>query len=59
MVVDENNAYLQETERKFRNVKYQLLLEASFFVFAGRQLCKAYYPFGLIARRSVPTSLAQ
>ena len=31
----------------------------AFFVYAQRQFTKAYFPYGIILRRSIPTTLAQ
>ena len=38
---------------------YKLMAGMMFFVFAGNQFSKAYFPYGIILRRSIPQTMAQ
>ena len=60
VIVDaENNQYLKEMESTVNRFKWNYLAQMSFFTFACYQFQKAYYPFGIIVRRSVPTTMAK
>ena len=42
------------------NFTYRLVFLGAMFTFAANQYCKAYFPYGIILRRAVPTTpLAQ
>ena len=46
-------------ESYLASLPYQAACGMAFFVFAQWQLSKAYYPYGIILRRSIPTSPMQ
>ena len=57
VVVDsENNSYIQDLHKKASGFQSSLLWQYAFFLFACQRFSKAYYPYGIIVRRAVPTS---
>ena len=60
VIVDtDNNQYIQDLETSVNRFKWWYLGTLSFFTFACMQFQKAYYPYGIIVRRSVPTTPAK
>ena len=56
VIVDENNKYLQELQKANYNFPWKMLMLFGAFSVACTQYQKSYYPYGIIARRSVPIS---
>ena len=56
VVVDDENPLIQNLENQRRNFKYHFTGMALAFGFAANRFTKAYYPYGLIVRRSIPTT---
>ena len=55
-VADDNNQYLQKMQKQRDNFNYYMLGLAGVFMFCGQRYTKAYYPYGIIVRRAVPTT---
>ena len=51
-----NNEYLQKLEKQRSNFGFNLAMYATIFTFACFRFTKAYYPYGIIIRRSIPTT---
>ena len=52
----EKNQYMVQLQRSRDNSQFELLGWFAFFAFATLRFTKAYYPYGIIARRSIPRS---
>ena len=56
VIVDENNGWMQQLQHKSNNFNWSLFYQYAFFCFAAQRFTKAYYPYGIIVRRAVPTT---
>ena len=50
----EGNAFVQEREQWMSMFPYKMFAGAVFFTYAGWMFQKAYFPYGIILRRSIP-----
>ena len=55
----EGNAYVAEREQWMATFPYKLVGGAVFFTYAGWMFQKAYFPYGIILRRSIPQTWGQ
>uniref|UniRef100_A0A7S3FUS3 Uncharacterized protein n=1 Tax=Strombidium rassoulzadegani TaxID=1082188 RepID=A0A7S3FUS3_9SPIT len=58
-VEGKGNPYIEKLERDSRLFNYKFLAFYAFWSFSCFQFTKAYYPYGIIARRSIPTTLTK
>ena len=57
VIVDtDDNEYMQTLEAQKKNFPYKFFGLWAFFGFAAQRFTKAYYPYGIIVRRAVPTT---
>ena len=56
---EESNPYLEKLQRDRDNFKYKFFFGFAVFAFACHRFSKAYYPYGIIVRRAVPTTQLQ
>ena len=53
---DDNNEYLLKLQNQRDNFNWKLMVTSGVFTFCCFRFTKAFYPYGIIARRSVPTT---
>ena len=56
IVAKADHPYYQEKEAFFASLHWKLLAGMTVFGVAPWQFSKAYYPFGIVLRRSIPTT---
>ena len=58
-VVANGHPYLQEKESYLASLPWKMAAGMGFFTFATYQFSKAFYPYGIILRKSIPTTPMQ
>ena len=56
LVDTDDNSYMQTLQKEKDNFQYKFFGLWAFFGFAAQRFTKAYYPYGIIVRRAVPTT---
>ena len=59
VIVDESNPLMKAAEKEHSGFMFKFLFGFAVWSFACHQYTKAYYPYGIIVRRAVPTSPAK
>ena len=56
VVASPDHPYMKDKEAYIANYPLKIAASCSFFTFACWQFTKAYYPYGIILRNSIPTT---